>query len=364
MSVSVYIDDKPAERSEAYLGALSKLGAVPNESENRFELWTSKTPPRVTSRSVWLTPSTVSERLKWLKGGGAILQSHAISDGTEDWLFQGYSRIKVRCAVPMPINPGILAAFLVHDFPLVDAMMLARAYRGSRWPTNLSDYPAPLGGPTSPLPFPSFPRSAGLYAVVPTSDWVRCLAQENVPVLQLRDKRTNDVQRRFEVRKAVEAVAATGALLFINDDWRLAVEDGAYGVHLGQEDIAKADLGAIQQAGLRLGISTHGIYEMLCAHACKPSYMALGAIYATTTKAMPTVPQGIRRLKHYVRLMSPHCPLVAIGGIDLSRIAGVWATGVDSAAVLRAILNAEDYRRAVANLMATKPQINSAAEAA
>jgi hydroxymethylpyrimidine kinase/phosphomethylpyrimidine kinase/thiamine-phosphate diphosphorylase len=51
---------------------------------------------------------------------------------------------------------------------------------------------------------------------------------------------------------------------------------------------------------------------MLCAHACKPSYIALGAIYPTTTKALPTAPQGIRRLEHYVRLMSRHYPLVAI----------------------------------------------------
>jgi thiamine monophosphate synthase len=92
--------------------------------------------------------------------------------------------------------------------------------------------------------------------------------------------------------------------------------------------------------------------------------MAFGAIYATATKTMPTAPQGLRRLEHYVRLMSPHYPIVAIGGIDLSGIAGVWSSGVDCAAVLRAIVNAEDYRRAVADLLATKPGINSAVEAA
>jgi thiamine-phosphate diphosphorylase len=204
----------------------------------------------------------------------------------------------------------------------------------------------------------------GCYAVAPTSDWVRRLSRESVPVLQLRDRRKDDVQRAIEVRKAIEAVAKAGALLFINDDWRLAAQHGAYGVHLGQEDIARVDLGAIQQAGLRLGISTHGLYEMLCAHACKPSYMALGAIYATATKAMPTAPQGVRRLQHNVRLMSPHYPLVAIGGIDLSSIAGVWACGVDCAAVLRAIVNAEDYPRAVADLIATRPGMNGAPEAA
>jgi len=364
MSVSVYIDGQPAERSQAYLEVLGNLGPVPDESQKHFELWTSQPAGPVTSESVWLAPSTVSERLKWLRCEGAILQSLATSERTEDWLFQGYSRIKVRSATPMPLESAVLAAFLAHDFPLVDAVMLTRAYRGAGWPYNLCDYPVPLGGPTSSIPFPTFPRLAGLYAVAPTSDWVRRLSRENVSVLQLRNKRKDDAQRAIEVRKAIEAVEGTGALLFINDDWRLAAQHGAYGVHLGQEDIAQADLGAIQQAGLRLGISTHGIYEMLCAHACKPSYMALGAIYATATKAMPTGPQGIRRLKHYVRLMSPHYPLVAIGGIDLSRIAGVWGSGVDCVAVLRAIVNAENYRRVVADLVATKPRTNSATEAA
>jgi thiamine-phosphate pyrophosphorylase len=364
MSVSVYIDGRPAVRSQAYLEVLGKLGTIPDESDGRFELWITKPPTHANSQSVWFNPPTDSERLKWLRDGGAILQSRAISDGFEEWLIQSNSRIMMRSAIPMPIDAAALAAFLTHDFPLVDAVMLARAYRGAGWPNNLSDYPVPLDGPSSPRPFPTFPRSAGLYAVVPTSDWVRRLSREYVPVLQLRDKRKDDSLGAIEVREAIEAVAGTGALLFINDDWRLAVQYGAYGVHLGREDIARADLGVIQQSGLRLGISTHGIYEMLRAHACKPSYLALGAIFATATKAMPTSPQGIRRLEHYVRLMSPHYPLVAIGGIDLSCIAEVWASGVDCAAVLRAIVNAEDYQGAVASLIATKSRMSSAIEAA
>lgn len=253
--------------------------------------------------------------------------------------------------------PVVLAAFLAHDFSLVDAVMLARAYRGAGWPNYLSDYPVPVGGPTSHVPFPAFPRFAGLYAVVPTSDWVHRLSQLSVPVVQLRYKGEETALRAIEVRKAVDAISGSDALLFINDDWRLAIECGAYGVHLGQEDVAESDLGAIRQAGLRLGISTHGIYEMLCAHACKPSYMALGAIYGTGTKFMSTAPQGLRRLEHYVRLMSPHYPLVAIGGIDLSRIEGVWATGVDCTAVLRAIVDADDPRRATMDLLAKTPRV-------
>lgn len=71
---------------------------------------------------------------------------------------------------------------------------------------------------------------------------------------------------------------------------------------------------------------------------------------------MPTLPQGLRRLRHYVRLMSSRYPLVAIGGLDRNRIGNVWDTGVDCAAVLRAIVDAPDYAAATKELLATVPQ--------
>ena len=364
MSVSVYIDGRPAEYREDYNEVIGQFGAVPDESWNRFELWTTQPRGRVTSRSVWLNPESASAQVEWLAQGGATLQSSHDHGGAEDYLSQGNSCIKVRGAVPTPIMPVVLAAFLAHDFPLVDALMLARAYRGAGWPNYLSDYPVPVGCPTSHVPFARFPRFAGLYAVAPTSAWVHGLSQLSVPVVQLRYKAEEATLCATEVRKAVDAISGTDALLFINDHWRFAIECDAYGVHLGQDDIAESDLDAIRQAGLRLGISTHGIYEMLCAHACKPSYIALGAIYATATKLMPTAPQGLRRLKHYVRLMSPHYPLVAIGGIDLCRIEGVWATGVDCAAVLRAVVDADDPRRATMDLLASTPRLNYGSGAA
>jgi thiamine monophosphate synthase len=96
---------------------------------------------------------------------------------------------------------------------------------------------------------------------------------------------------------------------------------------------------------------------MLCAHSREPSYIALGAIYATASKLMPTAPQGLRRLEDYVRLMSPHYPLVAIGGIDLCRIEGVWATGVDCADVIRAIVDADAPRQATMDPLARTPRL-------
>ena len=364
MSVTVFIDGQSAAHFAGYLDALAQLGPVPDESQQSAFIWTRQPQQRATSHCVWLNPPADTAQEDWLQAGGSILSSRRVAAGIEDCLFQGRSRTRVRSRLRAPIDPAILAAFLAHDFPLVDALMLARAYRGGGWPNDLSHYPEPVGGPQSPVRFAQFLRHAGLYAVVPASEWVRRLAEAAVPVLQLRNKCNDAAQRAAEMRRAIDAVARTGALLFINDDWQLAIEHNAYGVHLGQQDIQTADLRAVQQSGLRLGISTHGIYEMLRAHACKPSYIALGAIYVTSTKSMPTAPQGLRRLRHYVHLMSPHYPLVAIGGIDLSRIAGIWATGVDCAAVLRAIVDAPDYRQAAASLLAMTPRVACGSDAA
>ncbi|MGL5024930.1 MAG: thiamine phosphate synthase, partial [Shewanella oncorhynchi] len=124
----------------------------------------------------------------------------------------------------------------------------------------------------------------------------------------------------------------------------------AFGVHLGQEDLAVTDLAAIQAAGLALGLSTHSYFELLLAHQYSPSYIALGHIFPTTTKQMPSAPQGLAKLKHYVALLQDHYPLVAIGGIDLDNLAKVKATGVGNIAVVRAITKAKDPVAAFAEL--------------
>ena len=103
---------------------------------------------------------------------------------------------------------------------------------------------------------------------------------------------------------------------------------------------------------MRLGISSHGYYEILRAYAYQPSYIAIGAIYATTTKAMPSKPQGLKKLKHYVELMGGHTPLVAIGGISLARAADVWQQQPGCLAVVTAITEAADYRQAVKSFFA------------
>ena len=206
------------------------------------------------------------------------------------------------------------------------------------WPTNVSDFGM------SPFPrhnaFATCPMKLGLYVVLPNSQWVARMAQAGIPAVQLRFKSDDKAAVAKEVAASVAATQGTNTLLFINDHWEEAIAVGAYGVHLGQEDMQEAPLDKIRSAGLRLGLSTHGYKEMLLADSHSPSYIALGAVFPTTLKRMVTEPQGLGRLERYAQLMQNY-PLVAIGGIDYERLPAVVKTGVGSVAVVRAITESE-----------------------
>jgi len=200
--------------------------------------------------------------------------------------------------------------------------------------------------------FPPCPERLGLYAVLPDAQWVGRMARAGVPTVQLRYKSTDAAAIAREVVAAVETVRHTGALLFINDHWEAAIAAGAYGVHLGQEDLDALAPDALQRlraSGLRLGVSTHGYAEMVRADAVSPSYIAMGAVFPTTLKKMATAPQGVARLGAYARLMRGY-PQVAIGGIDVERLPAVLGTGVGSVAMVRALIAAAGPESAAAEL--------------
>lgn len=250
-------------------------------------------------------------------------------------------------------------ATLTLGFIEIDAECLAQAWQaqsdrtGQFDPTAWPDEPADFG--MRPWPrseaFAPCPKALGLYAVLPDAQWVGRMARAGVPTVQLRFKSDDAQAVAREVKAAVEAVRGTDALLFINDHWQAAIDAGAYGVHLGQEDMDVANIATIRAAGLRLGLSSHGYAEMLRADQLSPSYIALGAVFPTTLKRMATAPQGTGRLHAYARLMRDY-PLVAIGGIDGDRLAQVMRSGVGSVAVVRAITAAENPEAAVTKLQA------------
>ena len=199
-------------------------------------------------------------------------------------------------------------------------------------------------------PFPATPHKLGLYPVVDSVEWIARLLDAGVTTLQLRIKDLPDEQVEADIAAAIALGKRYRARLFINDYWRLAIKHAAYGVHLGQEDLDTADLAAIHQSGLRLGVSTHDDAEIARAIAVKPSYIALGHIFPTQTKAMPSAPQGLTELKRHVAGLQ-HYPTVAIGGISLDRVPAVLECGVGSVAVVSAITQAADWRAATAKLL-------------
>lgn len=280
-------------------------------------------------------------------------------------LTQRYAALQAGDSLPMPADDrhqpvwknAVLRACAALGFVTQDAHCIANAWQaqsdrlGGFDPDHWPDQPQDFGIAPVPRPhaFPSCPSTLGLYAVLPNAAWVKRMADAGVPTLQLRFKSDDASAIAREVETAVRAVEGSASLLFINDHWQQAIATGAYGVHLGQEDMEAAPLDKIHSAGLRLGLSTHGYAEMLKADAVSPSYLALGAVFPTTLKRMVTAPQGTGRLNAYAALMRHHT-LVGIGGIDEARMPQVLQSGVGSIAVVRAIIGAADPEGAVRRL--------------
>lgn len=199
--------------------------------------------------------------------------------------------------------------------------------------------------------FPACPPRLGIYPVVDSHNWVQKLVAEGIETIQLRVKDQSPEDTREQINAAMRGLNGSAVNFFVNDHWQIAIEAGAYGVHLGQEDLHDANLAAIAEAGLRLGISTHSYWELARALAVNPSYIALGPIYETTSKQMPFSPQGIDRLQQWVDILQQQYPVVAIGGINQQRAAELKPTGVGSVAMITAITLAEDYRQVTRDLV-------------
>ena len=180
-----------------------------------------------------------------------------------------------------------------------------------------------------------------VYPIIDSAAWLPRLAPQGVRLVQLRIKGAAEQAVRAQIESAQAYCRAAGVQLVVNDHWRLALAAGCDFVHLGQGDLDTADLPALRAARVRLGISTHDDSELERALALRPHYVALGPIYPTLLKAMPWRPQGLPRIGEWKRRIGS-IPLVAIGGITLERLAGVFAAGADVAAVVTDIVRAAD----------------------
>lgn len=184
------------------------------------------------------------------------------------------------------------------------------------------------------------------YPIVPDASWVARVVPLGVRTLQLRLKDAPAGEVRRQVAEGLAIAREHGCQLIVNDYWREAIDAGGDYIHLGQEDLAAADLEAIKSAGLKLGISTHSEEELEAALAAEPDYVALGPIYETRLKVMKWAPQGLTRISAWKERVGS-LPLVAIGGITPERADDVVAAGADSVAVITDFMTAQDPERRI-----------------
>ncbi|MBO5566003.1 MAG: thiamine phosphate synthase [Succinivibrio sp.] len=256
-----------------------------------------------------------------------------------------------------------LAALLACGFAPHDAAVLAKAYiyKGINSPAipdnenrppighhgfidDLSCYPEVTEShfPEKSAAFPACPEKLGLYPVVDSFAWVKRLVDLGVRTIQLRIKDKDRPNLEEEIFKSADYCREKHARLFIDDYYELAIKAHSYGVHLGMEDLLTADLKAIHASGLRLGVSTHGPFELIKAIQLNPSYIALGHIFETRSKVMESKPQGVFKLTLEQQLVKNRFPTVAIGGIKLANVKEVLSSGAGSVALITGITQAED----------------------
>jgi thiamine-phosphate pyrophosphorylase len=184
------------------------------------------------------------------------------------------------------------------------------------------------------------------YLIVDSAAWIARLLPCGVRFVQLRMKDKPDATIRAEIEEAKALCERHGAKLVVNDYWRHAIDAGCDFIHLGQGDLATADLCEIRRAGIKFGVSTHDEAELSRALDVGPDYIALGPVYPTVLKAIAFAPQGLPRITEWKKKIGK-IPLVGIGGITLERARAVLEAGADSAAVVTDISrNADPEQRA------------------
>lgn len=192
---------------------------------------------------------------------------------------------------------------------------------------------------TSRMTLPRF------YPIFDSARWIARMLPLGIGLVQLRIKDRSPAETRREIALARDLCAASGAILVVNDHWQIAIDLGCDWIHLGQEDLDTADLGAIRGAGLRLGVSTHDEAELARALDLGPDYIALGPVWPTILKQMKWQQQGTARLTDWKDRIGD-IPLVAIGGLTPERAVQAFAAGADVvSAVTDITLNPDPERR-------------------
>jgi thiamine-phosphate pyrophosphorylase len=170
-----------------------------------------------------------------------------------------------------------------------------------------------------------------------------------VEIVQLREKNLPD-EELVSVAHAVRALCAElGALLIVNDRPWVALEAGADGVHVGQDDMPVEEVRELVGAELLIGLSTHSPEQIDAAGATSADYIGVGPVHET-----PTKPGRAAVGVELVRYAAAHAPVpfFAIGGLDQGNLGETLDAGAERVCVLRAVAAARDPERAARALRA------------
>jgi len=174
-------------------------------------------------------------------------------------------------------------------------------------------------------------------------DLLRAAVAGGVEIVQLREKHLGDEQLLSVADAARALCERLGALLIVNDRPTVALEAGADGVHVGQEDMPVSEVREMVGPDMLIGLSTHARSEIDAEDAALADYIGVGPVHETPTK--PGRPAVGLELIRYAAEHSP-VPFFAIGGLDVSNLGEAIEAGARRAVVLRAIAAAEDPERA------------------
>ncbi len=180
-------------------------------------------------------------------------------------------------------------------------------------------------------------------------------------IVQLRAKHTGDREALAWAQRIRAMTREVGARFVMNDRFDLALAAEACAVHLGQDDLAPADLPASARERLAIGRSTHDLEQAQRACREEVAYLAYGPVFGTQSKATPYTARGLDGVRAIVRAAGA-LPVVAIGGIDESNLAALLGCGVAGIAVISSVAAAEKPEDATRGLV-THPGWNTARSA-
>ena len=170
-------------------------------------------------------------------------------------------------------------------------------------------------------------------------DLARAYLSGGARLLQLRAKDLGGAAFLALATAIVGDARESGGQVIINDRADIAALSGAAGVHVGQDDLSVDDVRRIVGAEAIVGLSTHTHAQVEDAIGLAISYVAIGPVFGTVTKATGYDAVGLQMVRNAHALASARgIPVVAIGGITLERVNSVWDAGAASAAVISDLL--------------------------